>query len=59
MNDGPMSPDNFRAEMGLLNMGQDAEREHELADHLLCELLESLGYKEGVEVFRAMNKYYA
>lgn len=32
---------------------------HEKADALMCELLRSLGYGEGVEIFEAADKWYA
>ena len=37
----------------------DIEAGHAVADHLMCELLKSLGYGEGVEVFENMKKWYA
>ena len=37
----------------------DIEQAHILADKLMCETLESLGYSTGVEVFRELPKWYA
>jgi hypothetical protein len=37
----------------------DSERAHIWADDLLMELLASLGYGEGVDVFNDMDKWYA
>lgn len=35
------------------------EEAHELADDLLCELLEARGFKRTVETFEGMDKWYA
>lgn len=32
---------------------------HAMADELLCYALEKLGYKEGVEIFKSIPKWYA
>ena len=37
----------------------DEEIRHVMADGLMMDLLISLGYEEGVEVFDAMDKWYA
>lgn len=37
----------------------DAEHFHGMADNVLCNVLEELGYKDGVEVFRHAEKWYA
>ena len=37
----------------------DEEAAHRLADDILCDLLESLGYTELVEVFYSIDKWYA
>lgn len=37
----------------------DEETAHYLADDILCDLLESLGYTELVEVFYSIDKWYA
>lgn len=37
----------------------DPEYVHGEMDDLLCEVLESLGYGEGVEIFRNTYKWYA
>lgn len=34
-------------------------RAHEEIDHLMCDLLEALGYGEGVELFVEEDKFYA
>lgn len=37
----------------------DKERAHVNADDILCELLERLGYKEVVEKYNEVSKWYA
>ena len=55
-----MSPAEFLQQMKTVEDGPgDSETFHKVADGLLCEVLESLGYGEGVEVFREMTKWYA
>ena len=53
-----MTPKEFAEKMRALNIG-DEESDHGNADDLLCELLRSLGYSEGVEEFEKMKKWYA
>ena len=40
------------------NMPQMIEEAHIQADRLMCELLTDLGYGEGIELFKRMEKYY-
>jgi hypothetical protein len=37
----------------------DEEAQHGNADDLMCEVLRSLGYEEGVRLFEEMPKWYA
>lgn len=37
----------------------DNESDHEYADEILCELLKDLGYKELVEVYEKLPKWYS
>ena len=37
----------------------DTERDHIDADFLMCQVLTSLGYRDGVDTFLAMQKWYA
>ena len=37
----------------------DEETAHYLADDILCDLLDSLGYTELVEVFYSIDKWYS
>lgn len=36
-----------------------SELAHIMMDNLMCEVLKSLGYKEGVDIFQSMSKWYA
>jgi hypothetical protein len=39
--------------------GFDPESAHLQADALMCEVLEELGYEEGVKIFEHAAKWYA
>ena len=54
-----MTPDVFENKMKEIARGSYTEEKHRKADRLLCETLESLGYIKGVEIFRAMDKWYS
>lgn len=32
---------------------------HERADELMCQVLEELGFEEGIKLFRETDKFYA
>ena len=61
MNKPLYTPEEFREIM--LNMGylyvDDVEFRHIRMDDLMCELLESLGYGEGVKIFKGSRRHYA
>lgn len=38
---------------------EDPEYLHIKADQYLCQLLTALGFSEGVEIFKALPKYYS
>lgn len=42
-----------------LQLNQDVELRHQTADQLLCDFLEKLGFKEMVESFDDLGKWYA
>ena len=50
-------PKNTRTRWG--RQFYDAQVGHIEADDLMCELLKTLGYRDGVEVFEGMKKWYA
>lgn len=55
-----MSPDDFFVEMIRIDQFyKDEEMRHVEADGLMCDLLRSLGYEKGVQVFDSMHKWYA
>lgn len=54
-----MTPEEFEAKMKEILKGKDSEREHEDADNLMCEVLTSLGYEDGVTIFKNATKWYA
>ncbi len=57
-----IQPDDFKNEMLYLEQeygnGEDEEEFHKLADDIMCEVLNQLGYGEGIEVFRRNPKWY-
>lgn len=54
-----MTPQEFKERMEHIATVGDIEEGHAEADRLMCELLRELGYKDGVVVYDAMNKWYA
>lgn len=55
-----MSPDDFFERMvGIDQFYKDEEQKHAVADELMCEVLRSLGYEKGIQVFDNMDKWYA
>lgn len=57
----PMTPDEFFEKMiqAKERFDNDPESVHVVMDGIMCNLLESLGYGEGVIVFDHTYKYYA
>jgi hypothetical protein len=58
---GPMDPHQFKEAMAAIFPadGFDEEGAHSDADKLMCQLLISLGYIEGVYIFQDADKWYA
>ena len=54
-----MTPEEFLEKMREQAENYDIEKVHSRMDDLLCEVLESLGYEEGVRVFQDNEKWYA
>ena len=56
-----MTPDEFANKLKAIEeeYGGDWEVAHVRADDLICELLRSLGYSDGADVFDEMGKWYA
>lgn len=53
------TPKEFAKKMSYLAESDDPEADHIKADELMCQLLTSLGYGEGVKIFREMYKWYS
>jgi hypothetical protein len=55
-----MTPNQFREAMQMIkDAAGDTEVDHGKADELLCDLLDSLGYDEGITIYREIEKWYA
>lgn len=52
-------PAEFERKMREISEIDDSETKHIKADELMCEVLKSLGYEVGVEIFEKMRKWYA
>ena len=57
----PMTPEEFAERMREIveRYGCDAESSHGAMDGIMCELLKSLGYEEGVNIFGNSKRFYA
>ena len=57
----PITPDEFLRRMNEIEDDNhlDTEQAHSEADELMCSLLETLGYDQGVKEFRSMDKWYS
>lgn len=49
----------FANEMRRIGRDNGTEMAHILADELMCKLLRELGYGEGVDIFKKMDKWYS
>ncbi len=56
-----LTPEQFKKQMQAIfdNEGFDKELAHMDADEFMCDVLTSLGYGEGVEIFKSAPKWYA
>jgi hypothetical protein len=56
-----MTPEEFKDKMKEIynNDGGDHERSHSVADDLMCEVLSSLGYDDGVQIYAKLERWYA
>lgn len=54
-----LTPVEFAEKMDEITGIWDFEQAHKDADNLLAELLDSLGYEDGIKLYRDMNKWYA
>ena len=54
-----MTPEEFEAKMKEILKGEDSETEHQNADYLMCNVLMTLGYEDGVTIFLKSTRWYA
>jgi len=61
-----LSPEEFLIAMMQIENGEvyhgdlyDEEDQHKNADDLICNVLRSLGYGDGIDIFEKMHKWYA
>lgn len=56
-----MTQEEFKDAMGLINeeYNDNNEDKHVHMDNLMCELLSSMGYEEGIDIFRDADKWYS
>lgn len=54
-----MSPREFADKMKQITEEEDVEEAHRHMDDLMCNLLNLLGYNEGVAIFNQTYKWYA
>lgn len=56
-----MTPEEFKKEMQQIkdDYGDDREVVHVKMDELMCKVLVSLGYHEGVQIFNDTEMWYA
>lgn len=54
-----ITPEKFRDKMFELSKDDDVELRHGAMDGLMCDVLESLGYGEGVAIFNNTRMWYA
>ena len=54
-----LADERFADKLRELHGDGDTENQHAMADGILCELLESLGFSKTVEAYNAVHKWYA
>lgn len=54
-----MSPEEFYEKISEIAKDYDIEDGHYAMDNLMCDVLKSLGYKKGIEIFESMERWYA
>lgn len=66
MSEHVLTPEEFSTAMMQIKTGAlydecmyDEENQHRDADELMCNILRSLGYGDGVDIFDGMHKWYA
>lgn len=57
---GVITPEEFKEKMiKMATSAGDPEIGHSMADELMCKILCSLGYGDGVKIFEEMDKWYS
>lgn len=61
MENNVMSPEEFKEQMKNIenDFSDDPEESHYEMDDLMCRVLESLGYSEGIDIFTNSMRWYA
>lgn len=56
-----LTPEEFKDAMAIIDnkYGRDPETAHRMMDELMAEMLSSLGYKDGIDIFNGSMKWYA
>lgn len=54
-----MTPEEFKAEIIQAFEEYSTDEGHKMADAVMCDLLRSLGYGEGVDAFNEADKWYS
>ena len=54
-----MTPEEFKNRMCELSKNDDIEERHENMTGLMCKVLWSIGYKDGVRIYMDTEKWYA
>lgn len=54
-----MTPEEAVALLKTLQAGDDPERDHRVADDILCDLLTTLGHEDVVREYLKVDKWYA
>lgn len=57
--DRPITPEEFKSEMARLANSNDIEGSHGDMDDLMCNVLRSIGYGDGIDIFERAPKWYA
>ena len=57
--DGPMTRDKALIKLRKLQKNENIELAHYGADHVLCDLLETLGFKDVVQEYHKIKKWYS
>lgn len=57
MNNTPMTPEEFKQAMADAEQ-YGVEEDHLAMDDIMCTLLRSLGYGEGIDIFDNIDKWY-